>query len=102
MKSATRSGPPARPAPRPGSSSPAEPQPPADRQPPASEAPLPWWRVRMVWLVLGGPLAVVIASFVTLGIALTHPDQVIDASQGSAGGEQPALQARNHAAVPRR
>jgi len=56
----------------------------------------------MVWLVLGGPFVVVVASFVTLAIALTHPDQVVDATQGSAVAEQPALQARNHAASPQR
>jgi len=56
----------------------------------------------MVWLVLAGPFAVVVASFVTLAIALTHPDQLVDAAQGSSGAEQPALQARNHAASPQR
>lgn len=72
---------------------------------PQSESPepsVPWWRVPMVWLVLGGPFVVVVASFVTLAIALTHPDQVVDATQGSAVAEQPALQARNHAASPQR
>jgi len=72
---------------------------------PRSQAPevnLPWWRVGMVWLVLGGPLAVVIASFVTLAIAILYPDRVVDETLGTANAERPALQARNHAAVPRR
>ncbi len=71
-------------------------------QPEAPAPSVPWWRVPMVWLVLAGPFAVVVASFVTLAIALTHPDQLVDAAQGSSGAEQPALQARNHAASPQR
>ena len=66
----------------------------------------PWWRERMLWLVLGGPLVVVIASFVTLALALSHPDPVLQtgharASDGSAVGAAhlPAQQARNHAAT---
>jgi len=62
----------------------------------------PWWRVRMLWLVIGGPLAVVAASFVTLALALMHPDPVIQAEGATTQAEQPAVQARNHAASPRR
>lgn len=68
---------------------------------PASPA-VPWWRVPMVWLVLAGPAAVVVASFVTLGIALSHPDRVVTAADEAAAAQQPALRARNHAATPPR
>ena len=68
----------------------------------AGTPPLPWWRVRMVWLVLGGPLLVVLASVVTLGIALTHPDPVLVAPAGATAADTPAVQARNHAATPQR
>lgn len=72
-----------------------------------STAPEPWWRVRMVWLVIGGPLVVVIASFVTLGLAIKHPDPVLqstaaDETNSSApvdAAHTPAMQARNHAAT---
>lgn len=60
----------------------------------------PWWRHRMVWLVVGGPLAVVMASFVTLYLAITHPDPVLATSSESMQALQPAVQARNHAASP--
>ena len=36
---------------------------------------LPWWRVRMVWLVVGGPAVVVVASFVTLVLAVQLPPE---------------------------
>lgn len=67
----------------------------------ASAGPVsPWWRHGMVWLVWGGPAVVVVASFVTLFIALAHPDPVLerDASQPD---QLPAVQGRNHAATPR-
>jgi uncharacterized protein len=60
---------------------------------------VPAWREPMVWLVVSGPLAVVVAGFVTLAIALHGADEVLPpAGSGSAG--QPALTARNHAATP--
>ncbi len=60
----------------------------------------PWWRYPIVWLVVGGPLAVVIASLFTVGIAVRNVDPVLDTSPKGerAGQEAPALQARNHAA----
>ncbi|MCK6427362.1 MAG: hypothetical protein L6Q75_20085 [Burkholderiaceae bacterium] len=73
---------------------------------PATPAAEPWWRVKMLWLVIGGPLAVVIAGFVTLGLALKNPDPVLERPPVSAGPEgttdaahTPAMQARNHAAT---
>ncbi len=61
----------------------------------------PWWRYGMVWLALGGPAVVVIASVVTLVIALMHPDPVLPVRAATAEAQQPAVQARNHAATPR-
>lgn len=60
----------------------------------------PWWRHGMVWLVVGGPLVVVLASVATLLIAITHPDPVLQVRAPSTA-QQPAVQARNHAAAPR-
>jgi uncharacterized protein len=60
---------------------------------------LPWWRVRMVWLVVGGPLAVVVAAIVTAVIAVRGADVVI-AADGKAFADKPAVQGRNHAATP--
>ena len=56
----------------------------------------PWWREPMMWLVVGGPVAVVIAGVATLVIAMHQPDPVIKAD----AGKPPAVQARNHAATP--
>jgi hypothetical protein len=60
----------------------------------------PWWRHGMVWLVVGGPAVVVVASVTTLLIALTHPDPVLQVHAPQAA-QQPAVQGRNHAATPR-
>jgi hypothetical protein len=62
--------------------------------------PTPWWKYRMVWLVIGGPLAVVVASFVTLWLAIKYPDPVLEVSATTTEASQlPAVQARNHAAT---
>jgi len=50
----------------------------------------------MMWLVIGGPLAVVVASVVTAAIAWRGADPVIQAE----ATRTPAVQARNHAATP--
>lgn len=72
-----------------------------DRIAPGPEA-TPWWRIRMLWLVIGGPLAVVIASFVTLALALRYPETVLAPAAVASPAETPAVQARNHAAAPQR
>lgn len=66
-----------------------------------------WWREPMMWLVVGGPLSVVVASVVTLVLVLRHPDPLVAEDYYRRGLEinktlahQPALQARNHAAAP--
>jgi len=70
-----------------------------------------WWHYGHMWLVVGGPLAVVIASFVTLYFAIKVPDPVVDADYYRKGieinktldakrdGLVPAIQGRNHAAT---
>jgi hypothetical protein len=70
----------------------------------ANQPAVPWWRVGMVWLVVGGPLAVVIAATATAVIAIRGADPVVTvrgiAADGEEASTQPALQARNHAAAP--
>lgn len=73
--------------------------------------PLPWWRFGHVWLIIGGPLLVVFASFITLYLAIQVPDPVVDSDYYRKGieinktllaprdGLAPAIQARNHAAT---
>lgn len=68
-----------------------------------------WWHYPHVWLVVAGPLAVVIASFVTYYLAARSADPVLPTTPqaqsadaaGSAPGISlaPAMQARNHAAT---
>lgn len=63
----------------------------------------PWWKEPMVWLVWGGPLAVVVASLVTVFIAVRFGDRPLTpgerASLGQGAAMTPAVQARNHAAT---
>ncbi len=70
----------------------------------------PWWRYGYVWLIIGGPLVVVIASFITLYLAITRPDAVIDdyyrkgmeinkTLKAERDSMAPAMAARNHAAT---
>ncbi|NOT16364.1 MAG: nitrogen fixation protein FixH [Methylotenera sp.] len=71
----------------------------------------PWWYFGHMWLVVGGPLVVVIASFITLYFAIKVPDPVIDTDYYRKGleinktldakrdGMVPAMLGRNHAAT---
>lgn len=71
----------------------------------------PWWKHGYVWMVLAGPVIVVVASFVTLYLAVTRADPVLDEDYYRKGLQinqtvadnptslAPALQARNHAAT---
>lgn len=66
-----------------------------------------------MWLVVGGPLVVVVASFITLYLAITRPDPVLSEdyyqegikinerldTQAAAASLAPAMKARNHAAT---
>jgi uncharacterized protein len=70
----------------------------------------PWWSFAYVWLIISGPLVVVIASFITLYLAISIPDpavedyyrkgieinKTLDAERDALA---PAMQARNHAAT---
>lgn len=71
-----------------------------NKQPGQTEQSKPWWRYPIVWMVVAGPLAVVVASFYTASLAIKHVDPVLDTSAGqvSAPSEAPAVQARNHSA----
>lgn len=71
----------------------------------------PWWKFGHVWLVIAGPAVVVVASFITLYLAVTRPDPLVTEDYYRKGIEinktlrddadiasmAPALQARNHA-----
>jgi hypothetical protein len=73
--------------------------------------PAPWWKFGHMWMVVGGPAIVVVASFITLYLAITRPDPVMDQNYYQKGLElnktmgvnpsslAPAMQARNHAAT---
>lgn len=70
--------------------------------------PAPWWSYRMLWLVIGGPMAVVVASLITGYIAMRGQDPVLmreevpntaATAKGAAESMTPAIQARNHAAT---
>jgi uncharacterized protein len=71
----------------------------------------PWWRYGHLWLVISGPLVVVVAAIITAYIAMRAPDPVLAEDYYKRGieinktlekqqGLTPALQARNHAATP--
>ncbi len=75
------------------------------------ESGAPWWKFGHVWLVVSGPLVVVVASFITLYLAITRPDPVVSDDYYQKGIEinktlnkpaaslAPAIQGRNHAAT---
>ena len=67
----------------------------------------PWWKHGLAWMVCSGPAIVAVASFITLGLIIIHPDPELHPAAQSAkqapaeddsGAHQPALPARNHAA----
>ena len=64
-----------------------------------------WWRVGMVWLVLGGPALVVVAGVITAVIAVNGAEEVLTRPATKLKTEDdkllPAMQGRNHAATPR-
>jgi uncharacterized protein len=67
----------------------------------------PWWRIRMMWLALGGPALVAVASIASAVLAIRSGDvplQLTGADQPSlkTSAHRPAVQARNHAATPTR
>lgn len=78
----------------------------------------PWWKEPFVWLVIGGPLIVIVAGIFTAYIAMKDPDPVLNTkaqhqkllqqtqSSSNAPSKEdmvklmPAGQGRNHAASP--
>ena len=70
-----------------------------------------WWRFGHVWLVIALPAVVVVASFITLYLAMSRPNEIIsdDSYQPSRQSDQsiearrressmaPAMLGRNHA-----
>jgi hypothetical protein len=74
--------------------------------------PAPWWRHGHVWLVVSGPALVVVASLITVFLAIRHPDAVIGGQEPAKASRAkvplqpsdralaPALEGRNHAATP--
>ena len=68
----------------------------------------PWWQFGHVWLVVSGPLIVVLASFITFYLAYSGMDVLVTEADFPPGGQRvqsrhsnlaPAMQARNHAAT---
>ena len=80
----------------------------------ASTQSRPWWQHGLVWLVIAGPLVVVLAGVATMVIASSGADPVVapdyyrrgmEINKTLAAGDKaqlPALQGRNHAATPAR
>jgi hypothetical protein len=69
-----------------------------------------WWRYPLLWMVIGGPAVVVVASFVTFWLAWRSPDALVSENYYREGIQinrtladkklLPALAGRNHAATP--
>ncbi len=70
----------------------------------------PWWKFGHAWMVFALPAVVVVASFITLYLAIKMPDPVVTSygqpTRSSEVGREapstnmaPAMQARNHAAT---
>ena len=67
----------------------------------APQKPASAWREPMVWLVVSGPVAVILASIVTVTLCILHPEPPLVLRQGNsqAANDLPAVTARNHAAT---
>lgn len=70
-----------------------------------TDALVPWWRVGVMWFVVGGLGVVVAGSFALAFTAMSGADIVVTESMptGRPAGTQantPAMQGRNHAATP--
>ena len=73
----------------------------------------PWWKHSFVWMVIAGPAVVVVASFITLYLAMSRPNEIVSDDSYRANkqldqtieqkrkesGMAPALLGRNHAAT---
>ncbi len=71
----------------------------------------PWWQYGLVWLIIAGPVLVVLAALFTAWLAVRTPDPVVEEDYYRRGLEinrllpkekalLPAVQGRNHAATP--
>ena len=71
----------------------------------------PWWKHGMVWMLIAGPAAVIVAGVATTWIAVSKPDPLVAQDYYRRGieinktlrGEKgllPAMQGRNHAVSP--
>lgn len=82
-------------------------------QDPQSQPSAPWWTHGHVWLVIAGPVIVILAGIATLILAVRTPDPLVAQDYYRRGIEinktlaaqdgkamLPALQGRNHAATP--
>lgn len=68
-----------------------------------------WWQYGYVWLIISGPLTVVVAGVITVYYAVSQPDPVIEnyyvkgininKTLSEREALAPALKARNHAAT---
>jgi hypothetical protein len=67
-----------------------------------NEPTVAWYRLPIVWMVIGGPALVVVAGFATLTLAIANPDPIISAPVAASKADMPAVQGRNHAATPSR
>ncbi|MFY7859044.1 MAG: nitrogen fixation protein FixH [Limnohabitans sp.] len=73
----------------------------------SSSSQRPWWSFGHLWLVIAGPLVVVVASFITFYLAANGQDPVLSKSTAEVRADAPdtlttlapAMQARNHAAT---
>lgn len=67
---------------------------------------MPWWRVPVVWMLLGGPALVVAACLATAVVAVRGGDMPLRslpaAAVTGAQAQTPAAQARNHVVTPQR
>ena len=70
--------------------------------PQAPEPVVPWYRQFWPWFIIALPTAAVIASFVSLWLALSHPDQLIVTEdeyrqlKGELKAQQPANQNKDN------
>ncbi len=84
---------------------------PVPQNPSTAAAAEPWWRNGFVWLVIAGPVFVVLASIATFVVAARGSDKLVQQDYYRKGIEinrqiaseralLPAMQGRNHAATP--
>lgn len=71
----------------------------------------PWWKHGFVWMIIAGPAIVVVAGLVTLYLAISSPNEIVNEDTYLQGrqsdqsiearrkesGQAPAMLGRNHA-----